>query len=178
MPAIQLLTQDLFDDLIVRARNSPRLRTNHNFHASLDEPVHRLLNVMVKGTYVQPHRHLDPPKAESFLALRGQLALFVFNGSGSVEAVHVLGDGLHGSGCWGVDLAPGIWHTLAVLSEDAVCYEVKTGPYQKLTDKDFAPWAPAEGDPEAGAYLASLVANVPEFPNVGTGAGRGRISSI
>jgi len=51
-----------------------------------------------------------------------------------------------------------VWHSVAVLSPHAVCYEVKPGPYSQATDKDFAPWAPHEGDPAAFAYLARLVA--------------------
>ena len=42
-----------------------------------DNP-HRFLNVMAKGTYIAPHRHLDPRKAESFLVLRGEVAFFIF----------------------------------------------------------------------------------------------------
>ena len=47
--------------------------------------------------------------------------------------------------------------TIAMLSEHVVCFEVKPGPYSAANDKDFAPWAPREGDPEAGAYLEGLV---------------------
>ena len=57
----------------------------------------------------------------------------------------------------GVDIQPGVWHTIAVLSDHVVCFEVKPGPYSVATDKDFAPWAPREGDPRAGAYLDMLV---------------------
>lgn len=32
----------------------------------------------------------------------------------------------------------------------------KTGPYDERLDKDFAPWAPAEGSPEASRYLEQL----------------------
>jgi cupin fold WbuC family metalloprotein len=152
---IQTLDTDLFRKLIERARQSPRLRTNHNFHASMDDNPHRFLNVMVRGTYVAPHRHLDPPKPESFLVLSGEIAFFTFDDTGAIATTHVLGHDMIG-----IDIAPGIWHTLAVLSEEAVCYEVKPGPYTAANDKDFAPWAPREGDPAAPAYLERLVASV------------------
>jgi hypothetical protein len=41
-----------------------------------------------------------------------------------------------------------------------VCFEVKPGPYSAANDKDFAPWAPMEGDAGAGAYLDTLVSRV------------------
>jgi len=150
---IQLIGPDLFEPLIERARQSPRLRANHNFHAAMDENPHRFLNVMARGTYVTPHRHLDPPKTEAFLVLQGEIAFFVFDDEGNVVERHDLG-----RGAIGIDVAAGVWHSLAVLSEIAVCYEVKPGPYTQANDKDFAPWAPREGDPGASEYLARLLA--------------------
>jgi cupin fold WbuC family metalloprotein len=99
---------------------------------------------------------LAVPKPESFVVLRGELALFVFDDAGVVKGQHVLGrDGLYG-----IDLAPGVWHTLAAVTETAICYEVKAGPYDAATDKEFAPWAPREGEPGAAAYLEKLLALV------------------
>jgi cupin fold WbuC family metalloprotein len=150
---IQLIDRNLFQTLIEKARRSPRLRTNHNFHGSMEENPHRFLNVMTRGTYVTPHRHLDPPKSEAFLVLSGEIAFFIFDDYGNVIDRRNIGrDPI------GIDLAPGIWHSLAVLTEEAVCYEVKPGPYSAANDKDFAPWAPREGDPQAEEYLAKLLA--------------------
>jgi cupin fold WbuC family metalloprotein len=152
---VQTLNRAVFDDLIERAKRSPRLRVNHNFHASMEDNPHRFLNVMIRGTYVAPHRHLDPPKAESFVVLEGEIAFFIFDDSGKVVRTDVIGgDPI------GIDMQPGVWHTLTPLSEHAVCYEVKPGPYVAATDKDFAPWAPREGDPGAAAYLAGLVSSI------------------
>jgi len=78
----------------------------------------------------------------------------LFDDSGSVIEQHRLGR----DGVLGIDLGPGVWHTVACLSETAVCFEVKPGPYDVATDKEFAPWAPREGDPDAPAYLARLIA--------------------
>jgi len=150
---IQFIDPALFPALIERARRSPRLRTNHNFHGGMEENPHRFLNVMMRGTYIAPHRHLDPPKAEAFLILEGEAAFFTFEDSGSIAAVHRLGRSV-----MGIDVAPGVWHSLAVLSPHAVCYEVKPGPYSQANDKDFAPWAPREGDPGVATYLDGLVA--------------------
>lgn len=149
---IQTLNRALLDDLIERARQSPRLRINHNFHGSMEDNPHRFLNVMLRGTYVTPHRHLDPPKAESFVVLEGEVAFFIFDDAGHVVRTEVLGiDPI------GIDLKPGLWHSLSPLTAHAVCYEVKPGPYSAANDKDFAPWAPREGDPDAPAYLEKLM---------------------
>jgi cupin fold WbuC family metalloprotein len=149
---VQVIDAALFRALIERAGESPRLLTNHNFHTSKEDNPHRFLNVMVRGTYIAPHRHRDPPKSESFLVLEGELAFFTFDDGGQITGTVILG-----RDAVGVDIQPGVWHTIAVLSDHVVCFEVKPGPYSVATDKDFAPWAPREGDPRAGAYLDMLV---------------------
>lgn len=150
---VQILDGALVDSLIERARQSPRRRTNYNFHSSMEDNPHRFLNVMIRGTYIAPHRHVDPPKSESFLVLRGEIAFFLFDDTGAITRTEILGRDR-----FGIDIASGIWHTLAVLTPEAVCYEVKPGPYSPANDKDFAPWAPREGDPQASQYLERLVA--------------------
>ena len=152
---VQVLDRALFLSLIERARQSPRLRTNHNFHRTMEDNPHRFLNVMVRGTYLAPHRHLDPPKSESFLVLEGELGFYTFDDAGQITSTLVLGR----DAC-GVDIQPGVWHTVAVLSAHVVCFEVKPGPYLAANDKDFAPWAPREGDRRAGAYLEMLISRV------------------
>ena len=52
---------------------------------------------MLHGSYVRPHRHLTPPKAESFLVLRGHAAAFVFDDNGVVEEARRLSGALRGS---------------------------------------------------------------------------------
>lgn len=153
---VQLIDQALLERTLHEALTAPRLRKNHNFHAHAEQNPHRFLNALARGTYCCPHRHLNPPKSESFLALRGEIAFFLFDDDGAIQRAHVLGrDGL-----LGVDIAPGVWHSIAVLTDTAVCYEVKPGPWDPGTDKDFATWAPREGEPRASAYLESLLATL------------------
>ncbi len=155
---IQLLDAALIADVVAAARRSPRKRMNFNFHHHAADNPHRFLNVLLAGTYVTPHRHRQPPKAESFLVLAGRIVCFVFEDDGALrESFTLAADGDDNDG-QGIDLQPGIWHSIAALSGVAVCYEVKPGPYDPHADKEFAPWAPVEGDPECDAYLQGLLA--------------------
>jgi len=156
MPKVQLLTDSLFRDLIEQASHTPRRRINFNFHESPDDNPHRFLNVFLEGSYVRPHRHLDPPKSEAFLVLEGRMAVILFADDGKVEHSLLLGNGVEDN-AKGVDLPPGLWHTVVALTPHAVCYEVKPGPWNPATDKEFASWAPEESRPEAAAYLAELI---------------------
>lgn len=156
---IQTIDKALVTRLVEEAKSSPRLRTNHNFHQSMEENPHRFLNVMVKGTYFTPHRHLTPPKHESFLVLVGEVGFLKFDDNGNVVETHRLKpEGLLGEDAvMGVDIAPGIWHCLVVLSDVAVCYEVKPGPYVITDDKEFAEWAPHEGSDGTDLYANELI---------------------
>jgi cupin fold WbuC family metalloprotein len=151
---VQLITPELIEGVLGQARTSPRRRMNFNFHATLDENPSRLLNVLLRGTYITPHRHTDPPKAESFIVLEGRIAVLIFDDAGSVTGRHALG---RNDPALGIDILPGVWHTAAALSSEAVCFEVKPGPYLPATDKEFAPWAPREGDPRCAEYLEALL---------------------
>ncbi len=150
---VQLISRDLFAGVLEQANASPRRRMNFNFHQSMDENPHRFLNVLLRGTYITPHRHLDPPKSESFVVLEGRVAFLTFRDDGDVADTQILaGEGL----TYGIDVPPGIWHSMVVISETAICFEVKPGPYKPMDDKEFAPWAPREGASDAAAYLARL----------------------
>ncbi len=153
---VQLIDETLIEATLAKARSSSRLRANHNFHPTDDDDFHRFLNAFVRGTYVAPHRHVTPAKPENFTVLRGELACFVFDDEGRVIERVVLGR----KGRRGIDLAGGLWHAVLPVTAEAVCFEVKPGPWDPKTDKEFAPWAPREGDPAASAYLAALMSDL------------------
>ncbi len=154
---VQTIDSALLNDLSRRARLSPRRRAILCLHDSDWEHAHRMLNALAVGTYVRPHRHEDKHKGEGFVILRGKLALLIFNDAGEIdfEQSRILSAE---SGCFGMDIAPGVWHSLVAL-EDAVIYEVKgqpAGGYVQAEDKDFAAWSPGEGSREADEYCRFL----------------------
>src|SRR5687767_11417414 len=151
---LTVIDEALLDSACASARESPRQRVIAPFHRSESELLQRMLNAVQPGSYVRPHRHLDPPKAEAWVMLRGAAAFFTFEDDGRIRdtlRLSASGDP------FGVDLAPGVYHTFVALERDTVIYEVKTGPYAAASDKSFAPWAPREGDPEAAAYVTRLL---------------------
>ena len=139
------------------AQASPRRRRNHNFHHQDGDACHRLLNAIEPGSYVRPHRHLDPAKDETIIALRGRLGVVLFDDSGKVTQAAVLAPG---GACVGIDIPHGRYHTLFALEPGTVMFEAKAGPFLPLGTPEFAPWAPAEGAPQAAAYLDALVAGL------------------
>jgi cupin fold WbuC family metalloprotein len=150
---VKIINQKVLDQLSLEASGSERLRKNLNLHDDYADPCQRLFIAMEPGTYIRPHRHTDPPKPECFMAVRGKLALLVFDDDGEVKQVLPFGDGCD---TLAIDLPAGEWHSIIVLEPGSVFFETKPGPYVAMSDKDFAPWAPEESSPEVGSYLSVL----------------------
>ena len=62
-----IIEKNLLDQVSAQAKASPRLRMNYNFHQSLEDKCHRMLNAVEPGTVVPIHKH--PTKDESFVIL-------------------------------------------------------------------------------------------------------------
>ena len=151
---MKLITEKLLDETTARAKVNPRVRMNYNFHEDLDDPVNRLLNAMEPGTYLRPHRHLNPDKDEVFLLLRGKAAVFIFDESGNVTETITL---CPTEGVYGAEIKAGVWHGMLVLESGSVVYEVKKGPFAPLSPENLAPWSPAAEDKEAAdLYIKKL----------------------
>lgn len=142
---MKVINDQLLNETIGKAKQSPRLRMNYNFHEKLDDPINRLLNAMEPGTYLRPHRHLNPDKDEVFLLLRGKVAVFIFDEEGNITEKLVLDPK---AGVYGAEIKAGVWHGLLVLESGSVIYEVKQGPFAPLSPENFAPWSPEPEDTE------------------------------
>ena len=77
---MKVIDLTLLDKVSERAKASPRLRMNYNFHQSLEDKCHRMLNAVEPGTVVPIHRH--PTKDESFVILRGKVRVTTHNDDG------------------------------------------------------------------------------------------------
>lgn len=150
---ICLFDATLLDSLSQAALTNSRKRQNHNLHATPNDSVQRFFNAIEPGSYVVPHRHLAAGKEETLVMLRGHLGLVIFDAAGKPTQTHQLGPVGPNSG---FHLGLGIWHSVVALSAGTIFFEVKTGPYQPLSETERATWAPAEGSMEAAAYLKHL----------------------
>ena len=85
---MQLIDTELLDSVTSKAKESPRLRMNHNFHESLDAKAQRLLNAMEPGTILPIHRHQET--AETYILLRGKVKVIFYNEQKEVTEAAVL----------------------------------------------------------------------------------------
>ena len=96
----------------------------YNFHQSLEDKCHQMLNAVEPGTVVPIHRH--PTKDESFVILRGKVRVTTHNDDGSIIEDVVLSQE---SGNYGVNIPKNAWHMVEALELGSVIFECKEGPF-------------------------------------------------
>ncbi|MBM3115452.1 WbuC family cupin fold metalloprotein [Jeongeupia naejangsanensis] len=156
MTSPTFIDRNLLNELSAEAAQSPRLRKNRNFHTGNDDACHRLLNALEPGTYIQPHCHLAADKEETLIVLYGRIGVLLFDETGAVTATREL---VAGGETVGVNVAPGVFHSLVALEAGSVFFESKAGPYAALGAAEKPVWAPSEGEPGVEAFLAGMLAH-------------------
>lgn len=121
---MEIIDTVLLNEVSEKAKDSPRLRMNYNFHQSLDEKCHRFLNAVEPGTVVEIHRH--PAKDETFVLLQGRVVVNTYNDDETVkERVELCPS----EGKYGVNIPKGVWHNIESKETGSVFFECKEGPY-------------------------------------------------
>ena len=124
MNKMKVIDVTLLDKVSEGAKASQRLRMNYNFHQSLEDMCHRMLNAVEPSTVVPIHRH--PTKDESFVVLRGKVKVSTYNDDGSVIESVIL---CQEEGRYGVDIPKNVWHNLESLAPNSCIFECKEGPF-------------------------------------------------
>ena len=127
MSGMKIIDRILLEEGSSQAKASERLRMNYNFHGSLEDKCHRMLNAVEPGTQVPIHRHVA--KDECFVVLRGKVRVTTHGDDGAVIGDVVLS---RESGCYGVDISKGVWHMVEALELGSVIFECKEGAFSRL----------------------------------------------
>lgn len=144
---MKLFSQAFLDELTAKAGASPRLRANHNIHASPADPVQRFFIAAQRDSYFRPHRHLT--KSELALVIRGRFDILTFAADGAVTGRYRVGSDTPNIG---FETPQATWHTLLAVTDGAAFLEIKEGPYDPANAAEFASWAPPEGHESVPAY--------------------------
>jgi len=154
---MKIFNQTTLTQLSAEAKSGPRKRKNLNLHPSDDFCCHRLFNAIEPGSYIRPHRHLDPAKDETFVIVSGALGVILFGDDGSIDNSVVL---TVGGPALAVDIPHGRFHGAVSLAPGTVFFEAKAGPYLPLSPEEIPQWAPAEETSESVEYLARLTDSI------------------
>ena len=148
-----MLEPEQIEQLLEQAKDSDRKRSHLLLHDNQDCLLHRVVIALQRGTYVVPHNHSESQKEEILFVLQGEVCVVLFNEQGMVLDKQVKSAGeLSAFG----EYAPGTWHTLYPVSNNAIIIEVKRGPFIPTSPTEFARWAPKEGSPGVNHFLAWL----------------------
>src|SRR5262249_16382642 len=118
------------------------------------------LIVLLKGSYIRPHKHWG--KSESFHLMQGTAGGLFFTEQGEGEKKLTLSRGIAGTPFY-YRIGRPAFHSQVVLSEHVIFHEVTKGPFRR-EETLFAPWAPADNSAECAGYLAVLEARFTSAP--------------
>ncbi len=148
------IDQKLLDEMALKSRVAKRGRAHYTFHKSDEDTLQRMLNAMQPGTYLQPHKHENPDKREVFLVLTGKFLVVEFDENGKITD-HMILDAK--SNQYAAEIAERVYHTVICLEPDSIAYELKDGPYNPIDDKNFASWAPKEGEEGCATFIDKIL---------------------
>lgn len=150
---VKIVDQEKMNALLEESKNSPRKRANLCLHTEKSDLIQRIVMALQPETYMQAHKHETPAKRELFTIYQGEVAIVIFTKEGEVSNIYRMAPDKIRT----IELSAGIYHALVALKPDTLLFETKDGPWESVeTDKQFAPWMPAEESAEAGEYLEKL----------------------
>ncbi len=159
-PEVEILTGDVVQAtrqsvsaLGLRAEHAPLRRARLCAHGSVSDPLHEMLIVVDRDSYIRPHRH--PGKTESLHVIDGAADLVIFDDDGTVADVVPIGDYASDRVFYYRLNAP-VFHTLRLRSDKLTVHETTNGPFNP-SETEFAPWAAEPEDTAARRrYLEAL----------------------
>lgn len=118
------------DAIEQKAKESPRLRANICLHKSPSDKVQKMINVLLPGTNIPIHRHLQSD--ETLSLLRGRITVIYYNEDGIESESFVMSQE---TGTSIVDIPLGQWHRV-IVNQPVALLEVKEGPYRPLLNEE------------------------------------------
>lgn len=109
-------------------------------HDSPDNKLQEMFIVRKKNEYCMPDRHEKIP--ETHIIMRGEEAVVLFDDCGKIIDVIFLGER---EGVLAYRINAPVYHMTITLSEWAVDYEIKVGPFSRETN-EFPNWAPTNDE--------------------------------
>ena len=127
-----VITKDILDELSEKAKVSERLRQAMDLRNSPEDLSQRMLNALEPGTIMPIHRHHG--SSETVVILRGKIRWIFYNDKGDeTERVVLDAEGEPRM----LNVEKDRWHSLECLTNGAVLYESKDGPYHPLLEDEI-----------------------------------------
>ena len=124
-----IVDKALLDELILKAKNNPRLRQSLDLRNSCEDLSQRMLNALEPGTLMPIHRHKE--SSETCVCIRGHFEEYFYDEKGNLtETIDMIPGGTV------LNIEKGQWHSLKCLESGTVLFEAKDGAYHPLEDDE------------------------------------------
>ena len=135
------------DDFEKIALNNTKHRYRWCNHSSPNDMLQDMFLLRTRGDYTRPDKHINMP--ESHTIIKGREAIILFSDKGEITDAFVLD---RDNGYLSYRINTDIYHMTIPLTEVAVDYEVKLGPFS--VDSNIYPeWAPHENEVEKAKHF-------------------------
>ena len=125
-----IIDNSILDNLILQAKESPRLRMNLDLRNSPADGSQRMLNAIEPGTILPIHRHQK--SSETVVCLRGHFEEYFYDEDGRLtDVIDMVPGGTL------INIPAGQWHNLKSLESGTVLLECKDGPYEPIALEDI-----------------------------------------
>lgn len=125
-----IIDKNILDNLILQAKESPRLRMNLDLRNSSADGSQRMLNAIEPGTILPIHRHQK--SSETVVCLRGHFEEYFYDDDGRLtDVIDMVPGGTL------INIPLGQWHNLKSLESGTVLLECKDGPYEPIASEDI-----------------------------------------
>lgn len=125
-----VITQEILDELIEKAKASERLRANMDLRNSPEDLSQRMLNALEPGTVMPIHRHLNT--SETCVCIRGHFEEYFYDENGNLtDTIDMIPGGAI------LNIEKGQWHSLKCLESGTILFEAKEGPYAPLAPDEI-----------------------------------------
>lgn len=125
-----VITKKILDELMAKAKENPRLRSNLDLRNSADDQSQRMLNALEPGTVMPIHRHQG--SSETCICIRGHFEEYFYDSEGRLtDTIDMVPGGVV------LNIEKGQWHSLKCLESGTVLFEAKDGAYAPLGHEDI-----------------------------------------
>lgn len=125
-----IIDRDSIEELIKKAKASPRLRANLDLRNNSEDGSQRMLNALEPGTIMPVHCHKE--SNETCVCIRGHFEEYFYDEKGNLtDTIDMVPGGVV------LNIEAGQWHSLKCLESGTVLLEAKDGSYRPLNDDEI-----------------------------------------
>ncbi len=125
-----VITKEILDELIAKAKASERLRANLDLRNSTEDKSQRMLNALEPGTIMPIHRHKE--SSETCVCIRGHFEEYFYDENGNLtDTIDMVPAGVI------LNIEEGQWHSLKCLESGTILLEAKDGAYIPLSPDEI-----------------------------------------